>query len=129
MERREFIGSAALALLAGHAPLIAQGSEMEELYGLIGQLKAAPGMRAELVAILLEASQAMEGNLLYLVAEEKGDPDSIWITEVWRTQADHLNSLRPPAVQAAIARARPMIAGFGARIETRPVGYPAGYAD
>lgn len=96
---------------------------MEELYGLIGQLKAVPGKRAELVAILLEASAAMEGNLLYLVAEDLADPDAIWITEVWRTRTDHLSSLKPAAVQAAIARARPLIAGFGMRAETRPVNH------
>jgi quinol monooxygenase YgiN len=124
IERREFIGTAALALLAGAVPGLAKGEGMEDtLYGLIGQLKAMPGKRAELVAILLEASQAMEGNLLYLVAEDIEDPDLIWITEVWRTRTDHANSLKPAAVQAAIARARPLIAGFGLRAETRPVGY------
>lgn len=124
IERREFMGAAALGLLAANAPLVAAGdSGMEELYGLIGQLKAVPGKRAELVAILLEASAAMEGNLLYLVAEDLADPDLIWITEVWRTRTDHANSLKPAAVQAAITRARPLIAGFGLRAETRPVGY------
>lgn len=96
---------------------------MEEIYGLIGQLTAAPGKRDELVAILIEASAAMQGNLLYLVAEDLADPDLIWITEVWRTRTDHANSLRPSAVQAAIARARPLIAGFGLRAETRPVNH------
>lgn len=123
IERREFIGTAALALLAGAAPGLAAGGDMEEIYGLIGQLNAAPGKRAELVAILLEASTAMEGNLLYLVAEDLEDPDAIWITEVWRTRTDHMNSLKPAAVQAAIARARPLIAGFGMRAETRPVNH------
>jgi len=123
IERREFIGTAALALLAGAAPGLAAGGDMEEIYGLIGQLSAAPGKRAELVAILLEASAAMEGNLLYLVAEDLADPDAIWITEVWRTRTDHTNSLKPAAVQAAIARARPLIAGFGMRAETRPVNH------
>ncbi|QDH36176.1 antibiotic biosynthesis monooxygenase [Porphyrobacter sp. YT40] len=123
MERREFIGAAALALLASSAPGLGMGNDMEEIYGLIGQLKANAGQRAELIAILLEASQAMEGNLLYLVAEDLEDPDLIWITEVWRTRTDHANSLKPAAVQAAIARARPLIAGFGLRAETRPVGY------
>lgn len=121
--RREFIGAAALGLLAAHAPLIAAGGDMEETYGLIGQLTAAPGKRDELIAILIEASAAMEGNLLYLVAEDLADPDLIWITEVWRTRTDHANSLKPAAVQAAIARARPLIAGFGLRAETRPVNH------
>ncbi len=124
IERREFVWSAALGLLAVNAPSMAAAGTTGATYGLIGQLKAAPGKRAELIAILLEASEAMEGNLLYLVAEELADPDAIWVSEAWRTQADHMNSLRPAAVQAAIARARPLIAGFGMRAETRPIGYP-----
>ena len=63
----------------------------------------------------------MPGNLAYLIAEDTANPDSIWITEVWQTQADHAASLALPAVQATIAKARPLIAGFGTRVETRPV--------
>ncbi|WP_066530861.1 putative quinol monooxygenase [Erythrobacter sp. CCH5-A1] len=123
IERREFIGTAALALLAGAAPGLAAGVDMEEIYGLIGQMKAVPGKRAELAAILREGTGAMPGNLLYLIAEDLADPDAIWITEVWATRTDHANSLKLEAVQAAIARGRPLIAGFGVRAETRPVGY------
>lgn len=123
IERREFIGTAALALLAAHAPLTATGTTMEEIYGVIGQMKAAPGKRAELIAILREGTGAMPGNLLYLLAEDLADPDAIWISEVWATRTDHANSLALPAVRAAIAKGRPLIAGFGARAETRPVGY------
>ncbi|NCP13598.1 MAG: antibiotic biosynthesis monooxygenase [Sphingomonadales bacterium] len=121
--RREFVGAAALGLLAAHSPLIAAGGDVEEIYGLIGQLTAVPGKREELISVLLEASAAMRGNLLYLVAEDLADPDLIWITEVWRTRTDHQNSLKPEAVQSAIARARPLIAGFGLRAETRPVNH------
>lgn len=121
--RREFIGRAAAALVAGLSPELVSGANMEELYGLVGQLRAVPGARAELVEILLAASEAMEGNLLYLIAEDLDDPESIWITEVWRTKTDHGNSLKPVAVQAAIARARPLIADFGVRAQTRPVNH------
>lgn len=124
IERREFIGTAALALLATAAPALATGEGMEDsLYGLIGQMMAAPGKRAELVAILRKGTGAMPGNLLYLIAEDMGDPDAIWITEVWTSKADHAASLALPAVQAAIAEGRPLIAGFGVRAETSPVGY------
>lgn len=121
IERREFIGTAALALAAGLVPARAMGAGMEESYGLIGQMKAVPGKRGELVAILLEGTEAMPGNIVYLVAEDLADPDAIWITEVWNTKTDHANSLALPGVRAAIAKARPLIAGFGTRAETRPV--------
>lgn len=96
---------------------------MEEVYGLIGQMMATPGKRGELIAILLGGTRNMPGNLVYLIAEDIADPDAIWITEVWATRTDHANSLKLPQVQAAIAQARPLIAGFGTRAETRPVNY------
>lgn len=48
-------------------------------------------------------------------------PDAIWITEVWDSPELHRASLALPSVQAAIAKARPMITGFGERFETEPV--------
>jgi quinol monooxygenase YgiN len=40
---------------------------------------------------------------------------------VWDSQELHRASLALPSVQAAIAKARPMITGFGERFETEPV--------
>jgi len=120
--RRQFAGGAAAALLAGSMNGMGKAEPMDELYGLVGQMKAAPGKRAELVGYLLEGTGAMPGNLAYIVAEDLADPDSIWITEVWSSKAEHEASLSLPAVQQTIAKARPLIAGFGTRAETRPVG-------
>lgn len=94
---------------------------MEELYGLIGEIKAVPGKRAELATCLLQGAGEMPGNLAYLVAEDLSNEDSIWITEVWRSRKDHAASLALPQVREAIAKARPLIAGFGTRIETWPL--------
>jgi quinol monooxygenase YgiN len=123
MKRREFVGTAALALLAGTAaPALAKGTAMEEAYGIIGQMKTAPGKRSEVIAALLEGTRDMPGNIAYLIAEDLEDENSIWITEVWQTKTDHANSLQLPQVQAAIGKARAHITGFGTRVETRPVG-------
>ena len=92
------------------------------MYGLIGQMKAAPGKRDELVAILSESTGGMPGCLSYIVATDATDADALWITEVWTDKDSHAASLKLPAVQAAIAKARPIIAGFGHRFETVPVG-------
>ena len=121
--RREFAGSAAAALLAGSLGAAGRAVPATELYGVVGELKVAPGKRAELIAYLLEGTGEMPGNLAYIIAEDLSDPDSIWITEVWRSKADHANSLSLPAVRETIARARPLIAGAGTRVETRPVGF------
>lgn len=92
------------------------------MYGLIGNMIAAEGQRAALIAILLESSASMPGCLSYIIAEDSGNADSIWITEVWDSKESHAASLSLPSVREAIVRARPLIAGFGQRIETTPVG-------
>ena len=121
IERRALIaGGLALAAVAG--PSLAQAKEENTMYGLIGQMKAAPGKRDDLVAILSEATGGMPGCLSYIVAKDAADPDALWITEVWTDKDSHAGSLKLPAVQVAIAKARPIIAGFGHRFETVPVG-------
>lgn len=92
------------------------------MYGLIGQMMAASGKRDELIAILAEGTQSMPGCLSYIVAKDSANADAIWITEVWTDVEHHGASLKLPSVQAAIVKARPIIAGFGQRFETVPVG-------
>lgn len=92
------------------------------MFGLIGKMRAQPGKRDELVSILLEGTGGMPGCLSYIVARDPEDPDGIWITEVWKDEASHKASLSLAAVQAAIAKARPLIAGFDSQTRTEPVG-------
>lgn len=92
------------------------------MYGLIGKMTAVAGQRDALAAILLEGLSDMPGCLSYIVATDPGDADALWITEVWDSQASHAASLKLPAVQAAIQKGRPLIAGFGQRVETVPLG-------
>lgn len=98
------------------------------MYGLIGQMIAAPGKRDELASILAESTGDMPGCRSYVIALDATHPDALWITEVWDSKDDHAGSLKLPAVQAAIAKARPIIAGFGHRFETTPVAGVAGVA-
>jgi quinol monooxygenase YgiN len=92
------------------------------MYGLIGKITATPGQRDALVAILVEGTAKMPGCLSYVVALDTADPDGLWVTEVWDHQESHRASLQLPAVQAAIAKGRPLIAGFSNRVETTPIG-------
>jgi quinol monooxygenase YgiN len=92
------------------------------MYGLIGKMTATPGQRDVLQAILLESDGGMPGCLSYIIAQDPADADALWITEVWDSQASHAGSLSLPAVQRAIAKARPLIAGFSNRVVTMPVG-------
>jgi quinol monooxygenase YgiN len=92
------------------------------MYGLIGKMIATPGQRDTLIGILLEAIGTMPGCRSYVVARDPSDADAIWITEVWDDQQSHKASLSLPEVQAAIARARPLIKDFAAHFVTEPVG-------
>lgn len=92
------------------------------MYGLIGRMRATTGQRDALVAILLEGIGAMPGCLSYIVAHDLVDAEAIWITEVWDSEASHTGSLALPEVRAAIAKARPLIAGFDSHVVTQPVG-------
>jgi len=92
------------------------------MYGLIGKMLAAPGQRDALIAILLESVGTMPGCLSYIVATDASDANAIWITEAWDSSESHAASLKLPAVQQAIGRAKPLIAGFGERFTTTPVG-------
>ena len=90
--------------------------------GRIGKLIAVDGQRELLISILLESSAAMPGCLSYIVAEDPTGANGIWITEVWDSEESHQASLSLPAVQQALSRGRPLIAGFGERFETSPIG-------
>ncbi|WP_367346043.1 putative quinol monooxygenase [Stenotrophomonas bentonitica] len=92
------------------------------MYGLIGKMLTAPGQRDFVIDILLQGTDAMPGCRSYIVARDPGDENAIWITEAWDSQEQHRASLALPAVQQAIAQARPHITGFGERFETHPVG-------
>ena len=92
------------------------------MHGLIGKMIAAPGQREALIAVLLEGINGMPGCLSYIVARDVKDENAIWITEVWDSKDSHSASLKLPSVQAAIAKGRPMIAGFGDYVTTEPVG-------
>lgn len=126
MNRRQHLialaaAAAALLPITKLRALEAMMEEADPQYGLIGQMIAQPGQRAALAAILSEGTGAMPGNIAYLVGEDSANPDAIWIVELWDSREAHAASLRLPAVQAAIQRARPMIAGFGQRVEFKPV--------
>ena len=125
VSRREFL---ALARAAAIAPLgvrlapITAAEDATTMYGLIGKMTAVAGQRDALASMLVDSTGAMPGCLSYIVATDPADADALWITEVWDSAASHQASLKLPAVQATIAKARPIVAGFSNRVETVPIG-------
>ncbi len=120
--RREFVtasvGTVAYALCFPATAVYGDS----KMYGLIGKMLAADGKRDELIEILLAGTDKMPGCLSYLIAKDPSEKNAIWITEVWDSKESHAASLKLPSVQAAIAKGRAMITGFGERFETEPVG-------
>ena len=121
--RRGFMGgviaaSAAVALTPGRT----FGDDGNQMYGLSGKMNTVSGQRDALIAILLEGTDKMPGCLSYVVAKDPADENAIWITEVWDSKTSHEASLKLPSVQRAISRGKPLIAGFGSRTVTEPVG-------
>ena len=95
------------------------------MYGLTGKMIAQPGQRDTLIGYLLQAAQGMqavEGCYIYIVSSAADDPNGIWINEVWRNKEAHDASLTLDSTKELIARARPLIAGFGERFEVTPIG-------
>jgi quinol monooxygenase YgiN len=125
MVRREFLawtGAAVIAPLGLATSNLQATAKAPSMYGLIGKMTAAAGQRDALAGMLLESTGAMPGCLNYVIATDPADADALWITEVWDSPESHKASLSLPAVQAVIAKARPLIAGFSNRVETTPIG-------
>lgn len=93
-------------------------------YAMYGKFKAHPGKGGELAAILLEAaeqSRTFDGCELYIVNAAAEDPDTIWVTELWRDEEAHDASLQNEGAGALIGRAMPLIAGVEP-IKLKPLG-------
>lgn len=94
-------------------------------FGMHGKITAKAGQRDALVEHLLEASRLMAplpGCEIYVVSVSPAEPDAIWVTEVWRSEADHAASLKMDSVRALIAKARPLIAGMSDSSRLVPLG-------
>ena len=122
IERREFIVMAGAAAVASASSGNALSEGNQKMYGLIGKMTTVAGKRDELISILLEGTGGMPGCLSYIVAKDPTDANAIWITEVWDSEQSHKASLSLPAVKQAIARGKPLIAGFSNGTVTEPVG-------
>ncbi len=93
-------------------------------FGLYAHIKTQAGQRDALVTVLLEAAavlQQVPGCQLYLVNVSATEPDTVWVTEAWRSQAEHEVSLTLEDLKPILLRGRPLIASFE-RIEIVPVG-------
>jgi quinol monooxygenase YgiN len=92
----------------------------------VGTLDAVPGKRDELAALLSQPSEGLRetGCLLYEVGVSDDAPDTVFVMELWESAEAHAASLQLPSVQAAIARARPILSGVMTGSRFSVVGSP-----
>ena len=92
------------------------------MYGLIVKLTAVPGRRPDLITMLGgDDSRTVPGCLSFIVAEDAADPNVLWVTEVWQSQAAHEASLQAPASKESFTDADTLIAAFEKIATTTPV--------
>lgn len=92
------------------------------MYGLITKLTTVPGRRESVIDVLARRRLPPEGCLSYVVARDPGDPETLWVTEVWTDAAAHKASLKRPDIQAGFASALAWIATMHDSVITEPVG-------
>ena len=78
------------------------------------QLKAREGQRDALVEHMLGAAQLLAdvpGCELYVINTSATETDTVWVTEVWSTQAELDASLTIESVKASVEQVLPLLAG------------------
>jgi quinol monooxygenase YgiN len=77
-----------------------------------GRMVARHGHGPELAALLVKAAEGLAddpGCELYLVNSQTGDPDTLWVTELWRSQADLDASIRQITGSEQVAAAMALV--------------------
>ena len=97
--------------------------------GRYAKAVAKPGKGEELARAMLEVAAALEdvpGCELYVINRGADDPDTVWVTEIWRSQEDLDAALQAEGARERIAEVRNLVDAFE-RIDLEPlagVGYP-----
>lgn len=92
------------------------------MYGLITKLTTVPRRRESVIDVLARRRLPPEGCLSYVVARDPGDPDTLWVTEVWTDAEAHQAALKRPDIKAGFASVLAWIATMHDTVITEPVG-------
>ena len=95
------------------------------MFGVYGKLTAHPGQRDALVEQLLRAAELIKSAQscrLWVVNTSLAQPEAVWVTELWESEAEHDASLSLPGVREHIQQVMPLLAALSERIDLRPVG-------
>lgn len=89
---------------------------------------AQPGRGDELAQLLLRAAGSLSdtpGCELYVINRAPGEPEVVWVTELWLSQdalEASLEQLRAGDAQAQVAELQALLAGPPERIDVEPLG-------
>ncbi len=98
---------------------------MNKYYSLINKMTVKDGKRDEVVAILLESGKAFNDNPaceLYLIYNDKEDPNVIWVEDVWVSQEAHTAAMATPDMQTYITKCIPLLAGMPEQLNVELAG-------
>ena len=93
--------------------------------GRYAKATAKPGQGHALADALLEVAAILEGAAgceLYIVNRSLDEPDVVWATEVWCSQADLEASLELDAIKPLFPRVMELLEGRPERIDLVPLG-------
>ena len=94
--------------------------------GRYAKATAKPGQGDALAERLLEVAEglrAVAGCELYVINRAPDDPDVIWVTEIWSSQAELDASLETDEAKASIPTVLELVDGFD-RIDVLPIAGP-----
>jgi quinol monooxygenase YgiN len=92
------------------------------------KMTAQPGRGQALAELMLGVAAGLDGFPgcdLYVINRSPAEPDVLWITELWRSQAavdDSLQQLQTDAGRARFAEVSALLARPPERIDLEPVG-------
>ncbi len=92
-------------------------------HGFHATITAASGKAGDLVALLL-AAPSLENDdcLVFLVGRSAGNPDLVFVTEGWSSQAAHGAFFASDAAKSFVAQLAPLVAGDSVYVDEVPVG-------
>ncbi|HEY2159796.1 MAG TPA: antibiotic biosynthesis monooxygenase [Solirubrobacteraceae bacterium] len=92
--------------------------------GRYAKATAKSGAGEALAGVLLRVAEMLRdapGCELYIVNRSPTEPDTVWVTELWRSQEDMDAALKLESAQALMPEVMALVAGFE-RIDVEPLG-------
>lgn len=66
--------------------------------------------------------EALAGCELYIINTSPSEAESVWVTEVWRSQEENRAALSVEGAEELIGKVRSLLAGPPERVDVQPVG-------